>query len=187
MEIVMRNNMSNDVIELFDYQQDALDVMDLYDNNIFITSRQLGMTTVVLYKAITYVVEGKKVLYTTISRNQGRNILCRMRDILEGSNINFNITGTTITIGEGSFTIDADDREFDVVFSDGVAIPEVRFNKSMVIMYPYQSISEIIGKCDKRFNIEILKYDVVPERDDVWRDTMIRSIGIECFNREYLG
>ena len=187
MEFVIKNCVTGENINFFDFQNDLIDKMDVYDNNVFITSRQLGMSTLLKYKAIKNVLEGKIVLYKSYKTPHERYFIRDIKRILVDSGYDVNGGCNNVFINDGLITIDNTISSCDLLLSDGVKIPDnISFNKSVTIMLPYQNISEMIGSYNKTFNIEVLKYDLVSGRNEIWRSEMIKNLGIENFNREYI-
>lgn len=189
MEFVMKNGVTGDDIILWEHQLNLLEKIKEYDHNLIISSRQMGMTTLLCHEAVKNIVAGGRVNYKSYRLEMNRMFLRMVAGVLSNSgyDVNMRIYDGCLDIGgEGSLNV-KDTNLCDLLLVDGVKIPDrLVFGKSITTMYPYQNISDIIGSYDIKLNIEILGYDLIEGRDEIWRDKMIKNMGTEKFNKEYI-
>ena len=117
---------------------------------------------------------------------QNRMFLLGVKKILYDNGHSYQSDIDRLMVGnDGVISTKSDD--CDLLLIDGGSIPhQIKFDRSVVVGYPHQSLSDIRGDCDKEFDVEILKWSSNPNMDDEWKTSMIENIGIVNFNKEYI-
>lgn len=200
---------------LRDYQIDFLDNLNYYDKNLVISSRQTGVTTMVILHIIREVILGDansigiyvpKIAMGLNSIEKFKAIYSRIADIHKvkitkacGSNITF-ANGKSIKL-YSPLTVNPKDHDIDLLWFDNFSsisyinqekikrdvLPKINDKKIIFTTTGFDGLDPLYIYLKKNDDYERydIKWSEVPGRDSEWKTQMIQMIGQPAFTKEY--